>query len=71
MKKENNITHYRFLKQLSLLPCVKKIILFGSRARKDNLDRSDIDLAIDSPNATVYVAIPSPGLKARGFPGLK
>lgn len=32
---------------------VEKIILFGSRASKDNVDRSDIDLAIDCPKATV------------------
>ncbi len=25
---------------------VKKVVLFGSRARKDNSDRSDIDLAV-------------------------
>jgi predicted nucleotidyltransferase len=53
MKTEHNITHYTFFKKLSFLPFVEKIILFGSRARKDNFDRSDIDLAIDCPNATI------------------
>jgi len=53
MKTEHNITRYTFFKKLSFLPFVEKIILFGSRARKDNFDRSDIDLAIDCPNATI------------------
>ncbi|MCD7944090.1 MAG: nucleotidyltransferase domain-containing protein [Clostridia bacterium] len=30
---------------------VKKVILFGSRARGDNSERSDIDLAISGGNA--------------------
>lgn len=30
---------------------IKKIILFGSRARGDNSERSDIDLAISGGNA--------------------
>ncbi len=44
---------YRFIDTLSHLPCIEKIILFGSRARKDNVERSDIDLAIVCPKATL------------------
>ncbi|MDF3048133.1 MAG: polymerase subunit beta [Candidatus Midichloriaceae bacterium] len=43
---------YNFLKQLSQLSFIEKIILFGSRARGDNYDRSDIDLAIVCPKAS-------------------
>ncbi len=35
-----------FLKKIAFLPFVEKIILYGSRARGDNKERSDIDLAI-------------------------
>lgn len=42
---------YQFISQLKQLPFIDKIYLFGSRARGDNSDRSDIDLAIDCPNA--------------------
>ena len=34
------------IKKLSLISEVEEIILFGSRARKDNDERSDIDIAI-------------------------
>lgn len=37
---------------LSAFPEVRRIILFGSRARGDAAPRSDIDLAIDAPGAT-------------------
>lgn len=42
---------YKFIEKLKQLPYVKKIILFGSRARKDNIERADIDLAILCPKA--------------------
>lgn len=42
---------YHFIKELSALTSVEKIILFGSRARKDNTERADIDLAIVCPHA--------------------
>ncbi len=42
---------YRFLDFLMELPCVEKIILFGSRARGDYFTNSDIDLAIEAPTA--------------------
>lgn len=33
----------------SVFPQIKRVILFGSRAREDHEGRSDIDLAIDAP----------------------
>lgn len=33
---------------------IEKIVLFGSRARGDNKERSDIDLAIFAPNLDYY-----------------
>lgn len=33
---------------------IKKIILFGSRARGDNFERSDIDLAVSGGNASNF-----------------
>ncbi|MFQ6027114.1 MAG: nucleotidyltransferase domain-containing protein, partial [Dehalococcoidia bacterium] len=33
-------------------PHVKKVILFGSRARGDERERSDIDLAVVAPELT-------------------
>jgi uncharacterized protein len=43
---------YHFLKQLKSLPYIDHIFLFGSRAKGNNDERSDIDLAIDCPKAT-------------------
>lgn len=40
------------VKEIQTFPNVKQIILFGSRARGDNEERSDIDLAINCPQAT-------------------
>ncbi|MBF0194625.1 MAG: nucleotidyltransferase domain-containing protein [Magnetococcales bacterium] len=37
---------------LATLPYVEKVILYGSRARGDHEERSDIDLAVLCPNAT-------------------
>jgi predicted nucleotidyltransferase len=47
-----DITQFRFFQKIIALPYVDRIILYGSRARKDNRARSDIDLAIDCPRAT-------------------
>jgi predicted nucleotidyltransferase len=47
-----NIHQYKFLKKLALLPYVEEIWLYGSRAREDNRERSDIDIAIICPSAT-------------------
>ena len=33
---------------------IKRLILFGSRARGDNLPRSDIDLAVEGGNADLF-----------------
>jgi predicted nucleotidyltransferase len=46
------LTQYEFYKTLTKLPFIKEIWLFGSRARGDNQDRADIDLAILCPTAT-------------------
>jgi predicted nucleotidyltransferase len=35
--------------RISLHPAVERVWLYGSRARGDNFDRSDIDLAIEAP----------------------
>lgn len=37
---------------LATLPFVERVILFGSRARGDHDERSDIDLAVSCPNIT-------------------
>lgn len=47
-----NIANYNFIEKLRNLNFVKKIILFGSRARGDNLKRADIDLAVVCPKAS-------------------
>ena len=43
---------YDFVSQLAALPFVEAIWLFGSRARGDHRERSDIDLAIECPSAS-------------------
>ncbi len=47
-----SIQEYSFFKQLMSIDLIEEIWLFGSRARGDSQDRSDIDLAILSPRAT-------------------
>lgn len=47
-----DIKNYEFFNKLIKLPFVQSIWLYGSRARKDNQERSDIDLAIICPAAT-------------------
>lgn len=47
-----NLKNYQFLKKLEELPFIDEIWLYGSRARGDNQERSDIDLAILCPVAT-------------------
>lgn len=46
------IKSYRFFQQLTLLPFIEKIMLFGSRAKGTHDSRSDIDLAVKCPLAT-------------------
>jgi predicted nucleotidyltransferase len=38
--------------QLSAEPSVRRVILFGSRARGDAEARSDVDLAVEAPGAS-------------------
>jgi uncharacterized protein len=51
-----NLTELRnknFYTQLTALAFVDKIILYGSRARGDFQPRSDIDLAVRCPHASI------------------
>ena len=45
------LNDYLFLRKIAALPFVDAIYLFGSRARGDNRERSDIDIAILCPKA--------------------
>ena len=47
-----HLSDYQFLQEIAALDFVDAIYLFGSRARGDNRDRSDIDIAIQCPKAT-------------------
>ena len=47
----DDIQKYKFYKNLIDLPYVDQIWLYGSRARADNQNRADIDLAILCPTA--------------------
>ena len=42
----------QILELVSVRPEVRKVLVFGSRARGDADERSDIDLAVEAPNAT-------------------
>lgn len=48
----NDILKYNFFEKLKRLSFVEQIWLFGSRARGDNLEKSDIDIAIICPKAS-------------------
>ena len=52
MNQSDFIKGHRFFELLKKLDFVEKIILFGSRARGDYAERSDIDLIISCPQAT-------------------
>jgi len=43
---------YKFISEIKELPFVKAVYLYGSRARGDNVPRSDIDLAVDCGGAS-------------------
>ncbi len=45
------LNDHLFYKKIAALPFVDAIYLFGSTARGDHLDRSDLDIAILCPNA--------------------
>ena len=45
------LNDYIFLRKIAALPFVDAIYLFGSRARGDHRERSDIDIAILCPTA--------------------
>ena len=38
--------------RLSMYAHVQRVLLFGSRARGDNRERSDIDIAVEGPDIT-------------------
>jgi len=40
------------VRDLTAIPDVERVVLFGSRARGDNRERSDIDLAVVAPGAS-------------------
>lgn len=48
----DTIYNYKFWDKLINLDFIEKIMLYGSRARKDHTDRADIDIAIDCPQAS-------------------
>ena len=43
---------YQFINRIAKLPFVEEILLYGSRARGDHQDKSDIDIAVVCPTAT-------------------
>ena len=45
------LPNFNFIKEISALNFVDRIILYGSRARGDHKERSDIDIAIDCNKA--------------------
>ncbi|MBP6985386.1 MAG: HI0074 family nucleotidyltransferase substrate-binding subunit [Alphaproteobacteria bacterium] len=47
-----DVKHFEFYYKLRTLDFIQEIWLFGSRAKGDELERSDIDLAVICPEAT-------------------
>lgn len=47
---QHNLTAYKFFQELCNISTIQEIWLFGSRARGDNTDRSDIDLFLVAPD---------------------
>jgi predicted nucleotidyltransferase len=47
-----NILKYDFFIQLTSLPFITDIYIYGSRARGEERTRSDIDLAVSCPDAS-------------------
>lgn len=52
LRRSYNHKQYKFVHEISRLSFVEEIWLYGSRARGDNSERSDMDIAILCPNAT-------------------
>lgn len=48
----NKSLDYQFIEKLKKLPFIEEIWLFGSRARGDHREKSDIDIAIVYINST-------------------
>ncbi len=48
----SDLANYSFWNKLQSLPFVEGIYLFGSRGRGDARVKSDIDIALDCPNAS-------------------
>lgn len=49
-----DIFKYQFLKEIIKLPFIEEVMLYGSRAREDATERSDIDIAITCNDATSH-----------------
>jgi predicted nucleotidyltransferase len=47
-----SLEDFSFIKNLKALKFIEELWLFGSRARGDNRDRADIDIAVVCPDAT-------------------
>ncbi len=47
-----NLNAFEFFQKLTNLSFITSIVLYGSRARNDSTERSDIDLAITCTTAT-------------------
>lgn len=47
------LTNYQFIYRLANFEFIKRVYLFGSRARGDHHSRSDIDLAIECSEASL------------------
>lgn len=51
MSHSTDIAAYNFFRKLKVLPFVNRVYLYGSRARREEDARSDIDLAVECPLA--------------------
>ncbi|MCC7259513.1 MAG: nucleotidyltransferase domain-containing protein [Alphaproteobacteria bacterium] len=51
MPRSADISTYGFFSELKALPFIERLYLYGSRARQEEDTRSDIDLAVECPQA--------------------